>query len=126
MTPAAPTPGKGSAKTQDTARKIRQKANESAMRARNVKRGRVLKVRPLRIELFQDDRILDEDEDLDVGQWLRFYHKEYGIKKGDTAIVMRENGEWTATDVISTTSLTPRWLIQAGGNDGGDPSHDHR
>lgn len=112
--------------SQAVAKQIKKKANEAAQRARNLKRGRVVRVSPLKVELFADDRVLTEDEDLEVSQWVRFYDKEYGIGRGDTALVMRESGEWTMFDLESDTDLDPRWLVRSGGDDGGDPSHDHR
>lgn len=86
------------------ASKMRQVAKEAAFRHRNVVRGIVLRPTPLKVELVSDDRVLDDDE-LDLTQWVKVYALRVGIKKGDEVVLMRENGEWTVTDVRSDSDV---------------------
>lgn len=109
--------------SQQFAKAVRDKADEVARARRNVKRGRVLKVEReddellLTVELMTEDRVLDED-DLDVTQWVSWYDTEFGIKKNDTVLLMREGGEWTVTDVISDTKVARRVPTITGSRDG--------
>lgn len=84
----------------DLARKINEKARDAATRARNVHRAVVVRTNPLVVELVALDLVLDESNgDLDRTAWVEFYDREFGIEKGDIMVLLREGGDWTATDV---------------------------
>lgn len=62
----------------------------------------VRQVAPLRVELTESRIFLDED-DLSLGQWVRRYEKDKGLKVGDSLVVTPlHSGDWVASEVLSS------------------------
>lgn len=89
------------------AEEIRDHSRQQAQRARSSARGVVLSVSPLKIELLgRAGHILGED-DIEMSQWVRTYHKQHKISKGDNAVLMEEDGDWTLHDIVNPEKKLP-------------------
>jgi len=100
---------------QKLAAAIRDHARAQAERVRPVQRARVLRAKPLKLELLSGDEILEEDENLDVTSSLNTYIERVGLDKDDTVLVIGVDGDFTAFDVIAEE------VPGGGGNGSGEP-----
>lgn len=71
--------------------------------------GEVVSVDPLRIEL-HESRIVLDDSEVTLTQWMKRYHVVDGMDVGDTVILMRKHtgGEihWLITDCLADKEPT--------------------
>ncbi len=86
-------------------------ANARAVRDgdQNMQLGQILTVTPLKIELF-DSRIVLDDEELTLTQWMKRYHAVDVMDVGDTVVLVRKHtgGEihWLVSDCLSDKAPT--------------------
>lgn len=76
-------------------------ARQVDSRARQQDYAIVRSIAPLKVEL-SSSRLLLDDDDLVVTQWVRRYDLEQGIKVGDTVVVTpMKNGDFLVQDVVA-------------------------
>lgn len=61
----------------------------------------VVKLKPLTIELHEQDEHLVVEDDFTLGQWVRKYDEEKEIDIDDNLVMHRVSGHWVAVDVLS-------------------------
>jgi hypothetical protein len=84
------------------AQAIRRTSHDVANRKQRTMVAVVRQVAPLRVELTESRIFLDED-DLSLGQWVRRYEKDKGLKVGDSLVVTPlHSGDWVASEVLSS------------------------
>lgn len=85
---------------------VRRVAEHSAQRHRSAHIGTIQHVDPFWIELHDLPHLLVEGrDDFAVSQWVRFYHKTYGVQIGDNALVDERHGVYVWADVLSGTEV---------------------
>lgn len=111
----------------EAARAVSERATRAAARGQRVHRGVIVSKTPLKIDLLHDGGVLEEDEDFDFSGWASFYEAEFEIKKGDTAWLVREGGEWTLLDILAAEKDIDLKKSKTRNEDreGGIPSHTH-
>jgi hypothetical protein len=79
---------------------VNERAQRHAKRERTTYRAKVLKVKPMKLDLLHSTSQLTS-KSLQLSQWVRYYDKEFGIEKGDIVLLMKHENDWTVTDVIA-------------------------
>jgi hypothetical protein len=97
----------------ELARALRRQSDRvQRQRTRHPEYAVVRSTTPLAAELTEGRMRVTAGEDLILGQWVKRYHASHGLKRGDTLLVqLMSNGEWCATEVISTTRLNRDRLV---------------
>lgn len=91
---------------QDTARRLRNHMLAHAERQRNTLRCSVVRVSPLTLERMDSGSQLDVNDDFDLPAWARLYHRQLGLKVGDTVILQEDDGHYVMLDALSDATDT--------------------
>lgn len=84
------------------ARQIAARAQKEADRVRyGHQLADIVKVKPLTLELHDQDGLLVEEDDFTVTQWFATYRRARGLQPGDNVILANHSGNLVATDVIA-------------------------
>lgn len=79
--------------------------------------ARVTRVRPLTVEPMDLGYTIQDDE-VNLGQWVRAYMENTGLQRGDSLILQEISGQWVAVDVLSDKLRPLKVKKSAGGGDG--------
>lgn len=83
------------------AKAIRRSAHDVADRKQETMVGVIRTIKPLRVELTESGMGLDDD-DISMGQGVRRYDKDKGLKAGDSLVLTPlRSGDWIAQEVLS-------------------------
>jgi hypothetical protein len=86
---------------------VRERAEAEVQRDKGLRLAVVKSADPLRLKVSGSSITLDSD-DLIMGQWVRLYAAQDGIKKGDNLMVRKTvEGNWLVTDVVSPDDPSP-------------------
>jgi hypothetical protein len=83
---------------------------------KSVRRGNVVSLNPITVDLQDYEQMLVETEDFHLSQWMNIYHSSVGLEEGDVVLMHQEQHAWTMADVVSDKDM-PTGL--GGGNGGG-------
>jgi hypothetical protein len=104
--------------SRDLAKAIHKTSERKVKRTRsNDQLGIVTRVKPLTVDPVGLGYVL-HDDDIHLGQWVRAYKENTGLKKDDVLVLRRVSGQWVAVEVLSDTLRPLKIKKKAGGRKG--------
>ena len=74
-------------------------------RHRAVRRGTVVDLTPLTVDVNDFDHPLTYQDDFEMSQWMVAYNQGTKLRVGDTVLLHQEEHEWVLVDVISDATV---------------------
>lgn len=76
-------------------------AQRNAERTRSIRRGTVIDVTPLTVDVHGFDHPMTYEDDFEMSQWMVTYNRSVKLKVGDLVLLHQEDTDWTLVDVVS-------------------------
>lgn len=92
------------------AKAVRRHSRTVAQREdRHPRYAEILSLTPIKAQINEANLDpIEEDNDLVIGQWVRYYDRKYGLAVGDTLVLhLMSDHDFLAVEVISDTDTAP-------------------